>query len=544
MMNAHNGNRIGPADARRFFLPGYRIHPMDFLLTLGAVALTTAVLSLARSQLSTQVIALLYLLPVMLSATRWGLLPALAASLVSFFAFNFFFLTPTYTLAVSDPEELLALMVFLIVAVLLSQSVAAANMHAAQAEFREKEATTLYTLTRALEAQSDWKETLASISRIITEAFNLSGCEILASPEKEPPASGDLAFSVSSGDISSEHLPEGNYKFGGPQGRPPESVAGTGAAEVSDEGLREVDIPLAARQAPVGTLRLFLRPSEAPPGPTTMRLLTTFAAQVGLFIERARLAREAGRAQLLEESDRLKSALLSSVSHDLRTPLSAIKASATVLLKEDQALDPTTRQDLLSAINEETDRLNHLVGDLLDMSRIEAGALRLKRDWCDMDELIRAVARRHGVRAQFHWAPDLPFVLADYVQIDRVMSNLLENAIRFAPSQSSIDIEVRTDEREMTVSVTNPGPAIPRRLHPHLFDKFYRISEERSPGMGTGLGLSICKGIVEAHGGRIWVESPVTGDSGTRFVFTLPMVDSSADDGEQDDEEDENSHRG
>jgi K+-sensing histidine kinase KdpD len=238
MMNAHNGNRIGPADARRFFLPGYRIHPMDFLLTLGAFALTTAVLSLARSQLSTQVIALLYLLPVMLSATRWGLLPALAASLVSFFAFNFFFLTPTYTLAVSDPEELLALMVFLIVAVLLSQSVAAANMHAAQAEFREKEATTLYTLTRALEAQSDWKETLASISRIITEAFNLSGCEILASPEKEPPASGDLAFSVSSGDISSEHLPDGNYKFSGPQGRPPESVAGTGAAEVSDEGLR------------------------------------------------------------------------------------------------------------------------------------------------------------------------------------------------------------------------------------------------------------------------------------------------------------------
>jgi len=542
-MNDRNKNRIGTMDARRFFAPGYRIHPVDFLFTLGAVAFTTAVLSLVRSQLSTQVIALLYLLPVMLSATRWGLLPALAASLVSFFAFNFFFLTPTYTLAVSDPEELLALMVFLIVAVLLSQSVATANLHAAQAEFREKEATTLYALTRALEAQSDWKETLASISRIITEAFNLSGCEILASLEKET-ASGDPPFTVSSGEIFSEPLPKGDGKLSGADGRPPEKIIDKRTGENADGALREVDIPLAARQAPVGTLRLFLRPSEAPPGPTTMRLLTTFAAQMGLFIERTRLAREAGRAQLLEESDRLKSALLSSVSHDLRTPLSAIKASATVLLKEDQALDPTTRQDLLSAINEETDRLNRLVGDLLDMSRIEAGALRLKRDWCDMDELIRAVARRHGVRAQFHWAPDLPFVLADYVQIDRVMSNLLENAIRFAPSQSSIDIEVRTDSAWMTVAVTNPGPAIPRRLHPHLFDKFYRISEERSPGMGTGLGLSICKGIVEAHGGRIWVESPVMGDSGTRFVFTLPMVDSSADEGEPDDEEDKNSHRG
>ena len=524
-MNERNWNRIGAKAARRFFSPGYRIHPVDFLLTLCAVALTTIILSLLRTRLSTQVIALLYLLPVMLSATRWGLLPALAASLVSFFGFNYFFLMPIHTFAVSDPEELLALIVFLIVAVLLSQAVAAANLHAAQAEFREQEATTLYALSRALEAQSDGKETLASISQILMESFHLAGCEILTSPEKEPAPSGDTLFPASTSERLSSSVPEAKIKLSG-------------------TGLREVDIPLAARQTPVGTLRLFLRPSEPPPGPTTMRLLTTFAAQAGLFIERTRLAREAGRAQLLEESDRLKSALLSSVSHDLRTPLSAIKASATVLLKEDQALDSNTRQDLLSAINEETDQLNRLVGDLLDMSRIEGGALRLKRDWCDMDELIRAVARRHGVRAQFHWAPDLPFVLADYVQIDRVMSNLLENAIRFAPSQSSIDIEVRTDEREMTVAVTNPGPAIPARLHPHLFDKFYRISEDRSPGMGTGLGLSICKGIVEAHGGRIWVESPVTGDTGTRFVFTLPMVDSSADDGEQDDEKDEDPHRG
>jgi two-component system sensor histidine kinase KdpD len=518
-MNDLPGKNFGPISPRRFFPPGYRIHPVDFLLTIGAVALTTAVLSLVRSQLSAQVIALLYLLPVMLSATRWGLLPALTASLTSFFAFNYFFLTPAYTLAVSDPEELLALVVFLLVAVLLSQAVAAANLHAVQAEFREREATTLYALTRALEAQSDWKETLASISAIISTAFGLAGCQILT-------------------------LPEDDFKTGGADnpawknaGNKP---AGSGAGPV----FRHVDIPLAAHQAPIGTLRLLVRPEDAPPGPTTMRLLTTFAAQVGLYLERARLAREAGRAQLLEESDRLKSALLSSVSHDLRTPLSAIKASATVLFKEGPALDPSTRQELLSAINEETDRLNRLVGDLLDQSRIEAGALHLKRDWCDMDELIRAVARRHGVRVQFHWPPDLPFVLADYVQIDRVVSNLLENAIRFAPSQSSIDIEVRTDSREMTVAVTNPGPAIPRRLHPHLFDKFYRISEDRSPSMGTGLGLSICKGIVEAHGGRIWVESPVTGDSGTRFVFTLPMVESSAEGGEQDDEENENTHRG
>ncbi len=468
-MSERGGARFGSTVARRFFSPGYRIHPVELLLTLCAVAITTAVLSVLRARLSTQVIALLYLLPVMLSATRWGLLPALAGSLVSFFAFNYFFLTPIHTFAVNDPEELLALMVFLIVAVLLSQAVAAANLHAAQAEFREQEATTLYTLSRALEAQSDWKETLASISRILMESFHLAGCEILASPEKDSPASGGPPFAVSSGGALSTAVPEAKIKLSG-------------------TGVREVDIPLAARQAQVGTLRLFLRPTEPPPGPTTMRLLTTFAAQVGLFIERARLAREAGRAQLLEESDRLKSALLSSVSHDLRTPLAAIKASATVLLKEDQALDPTTRQDLLSAINEETDRLNRLVGDLLDMSRIEAGALRLKRDWCDMDELVRAVARRLGVRAQFHWSPDLPFVLADYVQIDRVMSNLLENAIRFAPSQSSIDIEVRTDEagddrcrdQSGTRDPAAAAPASVRQVLPHLRGTF--------AGHGNGVG--------------------------------------------------------
>ena len=529
-MSERGGTRIESTVARRLFSPGNRIHPVELLLTFCAVVITTAVLSLLRARLSTQVIALLYLLPVMLSATRWGLLPALAGSLVSFFAFNYFFLTPIHTFAVSDPEEFLALMVFLIVAALLSQSVAAANLHAAQAEFREQEATTLYALTRALEAQSDWKETLASISRILIESFQLAGCEILASPEKEPSAFGGSPFADSSSEALSAAVPEAKIKLSG-------------------TGLREVDIPLAARRAPIGTLRLFLRPTEPPPGPTTMRLLTTFAAQVGLFIERTRLAREAGRAQLLEESDRLKSALLSSVSHDLRTPLSAIKASATVLLKEDQALDPTTRQDLLSAINEETDRLNRLVGDLLDMSRIEAGALRLKYDWCDMDELIRAVVRRHAAalgafRVQFHWVSDLPYLMADYVQIDRVVTNLLENAIRFAPPGSGIAIDVRADAEWMTVAVTNAGPAIPRRLHPHLFDKFYRISDDRSPNMGTGLGLSICKGIVEAHGGRILVESPVSEESGTRFVFTLPMGKSPEQAHTQDYEEDQDSHCG
>jgi two-component system sensor histidine kinase KdpD len=168
------------------------------------------------------------------------------------------------------------------------------------------------------------------------------------------------------------------------------------------------------------------------------------------------------------------------------------------------------------------------VGDLLDMSRIEAGALRLKLDWCDLDELIRAVVHRlsphmTAFQVQFDWPANLPFVYADYVQIDRVMTNLLENAVRFAPPGSAIKVSAEAQAATVTIAVTNQGPAIPERLHPHLFGKFYRVSEDRAPGMGTGLGLSICKGIIEAHGGRIWVESPVAHHAGARFAFTLPL---------------------
>jgi two-component system sensor histidine kinase KdpD len=474
------------------FASKYRL--TDFVFTLVAVAATTVALILLRARLSTQVIALLYLLPVMLSATRWRLLSALVASLAAFLAFNYFFLAPTHTLAVRNPEELLVLVVFLIVAILISQAVSAANLHAAQARARELEATTLYNLTRALGAQAGLDEIL-SITRHVTEAFDLAGCEILL-----PIADGGLQSLA-------------RYQ-----------VPGDDQAELG----QPVEIPLTAHEGTVGMLRLTTRRPDVHVGPTTLRLLTTFAAQVGLFIERARLAREADRARLLEESDRLKSALLSSVSHDLRTPLSAIKASATVLLQEDVALDAATRYDLLSAINEETDRLNRLVGDLLDMSRIEAGALRLKCDWCDLDELIRAVAHRLSPRMtafqiQLDWPIDLPLIYADYVQIDRVITNLLENASRFAPPGSPIKVEAHAEAEAMTVAVTNQGPAIPERLHPHLFDKFYRVWEDRAPNMGTGLGLSICKGIVEAHGGRIWVESPVANNAGARFVFTLPF---------------------
>ena len=473
---------------RSVFASKYRL--TDFLFALASVAVTTLVLLPVRPRLTVEVIALLYLVPVMVAAWRGGLLPSFAASLASFLTFNYFFITPTHTFAVSNPQELLALVIFLIVAVLISQAVGAAKLSAALARAREMEATTLYNLTKTLSTQTGLDETLASVTRLVAEVSGLAGCEIW----------------LSAADASLE--PRARY--------------GT-----TDQN-QAVEILLVAGQSQVGELRLTTQQPGEEIEPTTMRLLTTFAAQLGLFIERARLAQEAERVRLLEASDQLKSALLSSVSHDLRTPLSAIKASATVLLQQDVALDAAARYDLLSAINEETDRLNRLVGDLLDMSRIEAGALRLKLDWCDLDELMRAVVHRlsphmAAFRVKLDWPPDLALIHADYVQIDRVVTNLLENAIRFTPPDSTIEITARAEAGKVTMAVTNQGPAISEPVQAHLFDKFYRVSENRAPNMGTGLGLSICKGIVEAHGGHIWVESPVSGDMGARFTFTLPL---------------------
>jgi two-component system, OmpR family, sensor histidine kinase KdpD len=477
---------------------------MGFLFALLAVGAATAVLFPLRSRLPLEMIALLYLLPILLAASRWGLVPALTASLASFITYNYFFLFPYFTFAVNDPKELLGLIVFLIVAVLVSQAMSEAHRNMELAQEREKEARTLFDLTRALESASHLEETLEDVAWKIVDAFDLPACEIWVGSERN------------SAEMKGQHR------------RTPalgSATAGTFESPILPADF--VEIPLLVQMLPVGFLRLYPYPGARIP-PSARKLADTFTGQLALYLERERLAREADRAHLLEESDRMKSALLSSVSHDLRTPLAAIKASATVLLGEDIALDPAARFDLLSAIDEETDRLNHLVGDLLDMSRIEAGALRLKPDWCDMDEMIRAVVRRFAkppaaVPICMDWKSDLPLVRADYVQIDRVVSNLLENAIRFAPPDTEITVRATFDREEITFAVSNRGPAIPARLHAHLFDKFYRISEERSPDTGTGLGLSICKGIIDAHHGKIWVESPIAGDSGVRFLFTIPI---------------------
>lgn len=256
------------------------------------------------------------------------------------------------------------------------------------------------------------------------------------------------------------------------------------------------------------------------------------AAQLGLAIERARLRQEATDAEILRRTDELRRALLNAVSHDLRTPLASIVASAGSLEQDDVDWTDEERRDFAHAIVEEGQRLNRIVGNLLDLSRIEGGTLRPEKGWYDLSSLVDEVLGRlrpltaaHRIKADV--PQDLPAVLLDYVEIDQVLSNLLENAAKYAPADTEITLTLQRTNGEVRVSVEDHGPGIPQASLPHLFDPFYRVADGTPRPAGLGLGLAVAKGLVEAHGGRVWAENRAGG--GARFVFTLPVEQSSQD---------------
>jgi two-component system sensor histidine kinase KdpD len=254
-------------------------------------------------------------------------------------------------------------------------------------------------------------------------------------------------------------------------------------------------------------------------------LLQTFASQGALAFERARLSQAESRARVLEESDHLKSILLSSVSHELRTPLSTIKAAASSLRGNEVSWDSSARVELIAAIDDEADHLNMLVGNLLDMSRIESGALKPKLEWNILSEIVGSVLARmrhsiDGHKLEIDVPESLPFVPVDYVQMEQVFTNLVSNSLKYAPSNTLIRIQANIEADAIHIQVSNQGPHVPPEHLERIFDKFYRITAADRV-TGTGLGLSICKGIIEAHGGRIWAENV---PDGLAFNFTLPLT--------------------
>lgn len=463
---------------------------LGFALALFAIALTTIILFFLRDELNTSTVALLYLIPVLVSTSLRGLWTGVFSAFAAFLAYNYFFLQPYYTFIVHETQDIVALVIFLAVAVFISQLVGRARSSLAAAVARASETARLYELSLDLAGASSMEEIAEVLAHKMSETVPAASLDVSILPiQGEAP----LRLSVPPGEAL--------------HGEPPNAV-----------------IPLETVRARQGEIRLWL--DDKALAPDEERLLRAFAAQAALALERTALAHTETRARILEESDRLKSALLSSVSHEFRTPLATIKAATTSLLSDDIPWEAPARKDLLSAMDEETDYLNYLVGNLLDMSRIEAGALQPKRQWNDLEEIVDGVVRRlHRQLEHFvlevNIPDDLPLIPLDYSQIEQVFTNLLNNSAKYALEGSTIQIEASLqDKGKVLIKLKNEGPQIlPDHLE-RIFDKFYRVTEPERVS-GTGLGLSICKAIVEAHGGRIWAEN-VPG--GLAFFFTLPLT--------------------
>ena len=457
----------------------------QYLLSIVLIASVTTLFFALREALDSTLIALLYLIPLGMITAFWGLGPGIVSAAITFLTFNYFFIEPYYTFTVHHAADVVILVVFLIVAVVISQLVARAQAGLDAAMAREREATQLYELSTALTGLHDDH----AIAQILAKQIH----------------------AVSKGDHIKLNI-EGTdpFIFQLPDATPPARSP-------------ELTIPIEATRGTIGEIRLWRTTSAILSG--EKRLLQTFASQSALALERAWLAQAESRARVLEESDRLKSVLLSSVSHELRTPLSTIKAASSSLRENEVSWDSPARVELISAIDDEADHLNILVGNLLDMSRIESGVLKPKREWNILSEILGTVLVRMRHRMGEHQIEvdlpeSLPLVPVDYVQMEQVFTNLVSNSLKYAPEKTRICIRALVEDESVHVQVSNQGPQIPQEHLERIFDKFYRITAADWV-TGTGLGLSICKGIIEAHGGRIWAENV---PDGLTFNFTLPLI--------------------
>src|SRR6266478_449661 len=539
--------------------PGWKRYLGDSILAIVGTLLVTGLIYAFQLYPRIPNISLVYLLVVLTLASTRGLYAAILASVVAFLSFDYFLVQPLYTFTIGKIDELLALFVFLVTAIITGQLASALRQRAEQARRRENETRILYELVRATNSEEDLGRQLSIVARSVVDVFASWGvrdCAILLpdmkgqltvqgsasqavdgvrlSPDEEATASWVMsqAQTVELHDVSLVPQKPGGYVS--------RAIVRSTA---NQEALRRYErmIPLKLGQRVIGVLCLFMEDDprlfavERSLGVDRERsnsqtaFFWTFVDQATAVIERARLRRESMQIQLLQRTDALRAALLSSVSHDLRTPLASIKAAATSLLQEDIQWDDEARRSFIMSIEREVDRLNRLVGNLLDMSRIEGNALKPEKEWYPIDELIHDVLGHmqpllQNRVVQTSLPDDLPPVELDYLEIDQVLTNLIENAVRYTPAESPIEMSVQVAGEQMTISVADHGPGIPVANMERIFDKFYRvldIQRDVAYPKGSGLGLAVCRGLVEAHGGRIWVENREGG--GAIFRFTLPV---------------------
>ncbi len=480
--------------------------------SLGVTALCTLVASLMHGRFDLANLVMVYLVGVIFVATRYGRGPSIMASVLGVGALDFLFVTPYFSLTVSDTQYLVTLAAMLAVAMVTSHLMANVRYQAKVASHRERRATALFAMSKELSASRDEDGIVSIAVRHIQGEFG--GRNVILFPDEN----GRIAYpSDKKLDESLEGCDPGVAQWVCDHNE----MAGQGTNTLA--GANAIYFPLAAQDKVLGVLvlqpanlrRVFL--------PEQRKLLETFIGQIAQAVERVRLAEQARAAAVQMEAESLRNSLLSSISHDLRTPLATIVGSASTLAENGTALKADDRRELSRAIHHEALRMSSLIDNILDMARLDAGAARLNRQWHMLEEIVGTVLNRlrerlEGRAVEVKLPPDLPLVHVDAVMIEQVLANLLENAARYTPAGTPIEISAERSAFTVTVEVADRGPGIPRGQEEQLFEKFYQVNRE-SAQSGVGLGLAICRAIVEAHGGYIRARNRPRG--GAVFSFTL-----------------------
>lgn len=506
------------AVATRTAAEGVDVKP--FLASGGVVATAIAFGELLSRVLAVQNVALVFLTAVLVSAVAYGLWPALFASALSVLAVNFFFLPPLYTFTISDPENIVALFFFLVVAFIASNLTANVRSQAMVARRRAKTTEDLYLFSRKLAGIASLDDLLWVTASQVASMLKVSVVLFL-------PENGSIALRAAwpPEDVA-EEADLAAAKWSWESNRP----AGRGADTLP--GARRLFLPMRTGRGPVAVIGINSDKTDPILDSDQRRLLDALTDQAALAIERVNLAEDVDRARRAVEKDQLRSALLTSISHDLRTPLASILGAATSL-RTLSGLDASAREELLSTVQEEAERLNRFIANLLDMTRLESGAVEPNMSPIDIAEVVGSTLRRaEKILADHHvetdLAADLPMISLDEVLFEQVLFNLLDNAAKYAPLGSTICIRSWLHGDAVHVQILDEGQGFPSGDVDRVFEKFYRVRQADSQRAGTGLGLAICRGFVEAMGGSIDAGNR-RDRSGAVFTITLPLLSAEKD---------------
>lgn len=507
-----------------------------YLLSLALVAIVTFLGVPIHSIIDPANLVMLYLMAVVIAAIYLGRGPSVVAAVLGVLALDFFFVPPKLTFVVADTQYILTFIGLMIVGLVISALTVRVREEADAAQRRQLETAELYDFTRDLAATSGIEGIMQAIVTHVERTFCRGVAIFLPEGESLKLRGTSSGFTIDENELA---VATWAYQHNEPAGR--------GTDTLPAASLR--CLPLKTSRGVVGVLGVKPSSPAAYLTQEQRRLLESFGNQSALAIERAQLAEQARQTQLIQATEKLQTALLDSISHELRTPLVSITGALSSLNEENSNMDSATRRNLVETALSEAERLNHLVGNLLDMTRIEAGAIRVRQEPCDVQDVIgstleRLANRLEGRNVKIEIPPNLPMVPMDFGLIVQVLVNLLDNALKYSFADKPIEVDARIVDAKLQIQVVDRGIGIPRDDLTRVFDKFYRVQRPNNvrqlvpvssgsaksdrafrmqrpdKATGTGLGLSICKGIIEAHGGSIKAENREGG--GTVITVALP----------------------